>query len=169
MKIYTRQGDDGLCDAIGKKVKKYHPAIKANGEIDGLQAQICFCLEDLLGYPEIHSFLRECAIKTGLAMSDVCDGGRRTSRDFTLEIENKIDGLHDGNICEFSLFEGRISSRINIARCTARRAERAFWEFADMEDRWDINPEIGPFLNRLSDYLFAAAYYIQTKENSEKL
>ena len=59
---------------------------------------------------------------------------------------------------EFVLYGGtEASARVDVARAVARRAERRFWK---VNQAYGSDPKALVYINRLSDYLYVLARYI---------
>ena len=73
------------------------------------------------------------------------------------DLEHSIDAIEACNepIKTFIMPGGtEVASRIHVARCTCRRAERAIVRLANRDT---VNGHTIEFVNRLSDLLFAAS------------
>jgi cob(I)alamin adenosyltransferase len=84
-------------------------------------------------------------------------------------LEAAIDALNDHlePLTSFILPGGsRAAAAVHIARATARRAERAIVAMADADA---VNPQALTYINRLSDYLFVLARYINKAQGGDPL
>ena len=61
---------------------------------------------------------------------------------------------------------GLSSTHLNLARAVCRRAERAV---VPLVSAGEVDPEVGRYLNRLSDFLFVAGRYAVMKEGKEEI
>jgi ATP:cob(I)alamin adenosyltransferase len=61
---------------------------------------------------------------------------------------------------------GLISAHLHVARTVARRAER---KTAVLVRAQDVDPVVGRYLNRLSDFLFQAARFAAHTENKQEV
>jgi cob(I)alamin adenosyltransferase len=80
-------------------------------------------------------------------------------------LETWLDAMNDGltPLSNFILPGGSpAAAQAHICRTVARRAERHLCEFADQanEDAAGVNPVSIAYLNRLSDYLFVLARFL---------
>lgn len=170
MKIYTRTGDKGTTSIIGgEKVKKNSDRVVAYGTTDELNSYIGVIISQMKSSPdikkdllEIQQILFDCG--TDMATPNGSKG-YRTTAESTSWLEDCIDKylVSPPQIQEFILPGGDpIASQLHFARTIARRAERYVVATASEEE---INEEVLKFLNRLSDYFFAAARLVNFREN----
>ena len=165
MKLYTRTGDDGTTGLFGgDRVGKDDLRIEAYGAVDELNAQLgmilVICEVDLL--KEHLSPLQSRLFDLGADLATPCGSehedkiGRVTEGNVTA-LESSIDAIESRNepITTFVMPGGtELASRIHVARCTCRRAERAIVRLAHRDT---VNVHTIEFVNRLSDLLFAAS------------
>lgn len=165
-KIYTKKGDDGKTALIGgDRVSKHHIRVESYGTIDELNSHIgllramtakALGVESLSGIQDrlftLGSYLAAAPgskmILPGLYEEDV------------IFLETEIDRM-TSKLPELKNFilpgattEG---AQAHVARCVCRRAERLVVFLADNET---IEPLIVVYLNRLSDYLFTLARFL---------
>jgi cob(I)alamin adenosyltransferase len=169
MKIYTKTGDSGTTSlANGERVKKYHLRIQTYGTVDELNSHIGFIRSLGIEHKhkkqllEIQKVLMQCA--SVLACSKK-ENDIKTS--YIKDLENVIDELQPelDDLETFIIPGGSTpASAAHIARCVCRRAERAVVLLAT-EQQISIN--VLKYLNRLSDYLFVLARYLN--EDNEEL
>ncbi|MCH2162459.1 MAG: cob(I)yrinic acid a,c-diamide adenosyltransferase [Phycisphaerales bacterium] len=167
MKLYTRTGDDGTTGLFGgERVAKTHPRIEAYGTIDETNACIGLAAtgtqdEQLAG---ILATLQSMLFDVGADLATPVDSPhaakvRRMSSADVETIEGWIDTLTDATppISSFVLPGGtQAAAHLHLARTVARRGERAIIELAS---ETAIDPVMIHLVNRLSDFLFAAARY----------
>ncbi len=169
-KIYTKTGDDGFTGLVGgERLAKTDPRIEAIGAVDELNAAIGLALAcDLppalskaLGHIQNDLF----DLGADLATPGEMDGALRLDPTQTAWLERQIDDLNEGlpPLDSFLLPAGSPPiAHLHFARTMARRAERRIWALiAHVADKTQenapLNPALGQYLNRLSDYLFVAA------------
>jgi len=170
MKIYTRKGDDGTTGLIGgTRLPKHHVRIESYGTVDELNSYIGL-LRDLSPDKEIVQVLLEIqdrlfTIGSHLA-ADPVKSRMELPKLFEADItylETQIDKM-DGVLepMKFFVLPGGhpTVSHCHIARCVCRRAERLI---AHLSENEPVEPLIGSYMNRLSDYLFMLSRYL-TKE-----
>ncbi len=168
MKIYTKTGDKGETSLFdGTRVTKDNLRIEAYGTIDELNSYL-----GLLTTFEIPQDLKEKLTKilnilfqacTDLATPMESEVQREISRideNHPKILEQFIDEYNEKlpELKNFILPGGSTeSAHTHIARAVCRRAERRVVELSLSEK---INQNIIIFLNRLSDFLFVVARYI---------
>jgi len=168
MKLYTRRGDTGLTDLYGgRRVSKDSLRVEAYGTVDELNSLIG--LVRSTGGPDsvqgplesIQSRLFE--IGADLATPEPPEGEApkrsvpRIGDEHVAELEGWIDDASGAvpPMTHFVLPGGtELASRLHVARCVCRRAERLCVALAHAEPTGEA---LVIYLNRLSDLLFAMA------------
>ncbi len=173
MKLYTRRGDNGLTDLYGgRRVSKDSLRVEAYGTVDELNSLIglvrcssgpASVLEPLAS---IQSRLFEIGADLATPEDDAEEGeGQkrkarsvpRVSDEHVAELEGWIDHASGAApaMTHFVLPGGtELASRLHVARCVCRRAERLCVALAHAEP---LGEAVVVYLNRLSDLLFAMA------------
>ncbi|MBN1287441.1 MAG: cob(I)yrinic acid a,c-diamide adenosyltransferase [Anaerolineae bacterium] len=164
MKLYTRTGDGGTTALLaGGRVPKDHPRVAAYGALDELNAMIG--LARALGVDaEIDARLDRIQHELFDLGSDMATppdrspaGLTRVSPDLVERLESEIDAMDAAldPLREFILPGGAPGgAALHAARTVCRRAERAIVSLMAV----DAINEVGlQYVNRLSDWLFAAA------------
>ncbi len=156
--IYTKTGDKGQTAlANGERVDKCHPQITLVGEIDELQA-LCEWA-GLIQFADIRADLMDVVrclfFVGGFVGTEAGEADAALLASQSVRLEERIDALCGAAFSGF-VFIGaaEASARLNLARAVCRRAERAACAL------YKERPALAPvliYLNRLSDYLFAAA------------
>ena len=162
MSLYTKVGDGGetsLQDGVA--ISKQHPAVQALAALDELNASLGL-VGAVIGRPqseEIDQIQRSTmAIMSLVSAKSV--GNSAVLVDFTTEttaLERKIDEVERvlPKQSEFVVYGGcESSARCDNARAVARRAETKLVQLA--QSRRQLR-EVFPYLNRLSDWLYARA------------
>jgi len=175
MKIYTKTGDVGETSLFtGERVKKSNNRVSLYGTIDELNSIIglarAFSGNDILDNDL--KYLNNLLFKFGsdLATPDSPTLKRKIERineDDIVDLEKKIDkyDLELKPLKKFILPGGsKRSAFLHQARTVCRRAERLAVEIMDNENLGEFAIK---FINRLSDYLFAASRYANHLENVE--
>lgn len=176
MKIYTKTGDEGQTGLYGgPRVSKSSTRIAAYGSVDELNAvvgavrsllaeEIFRDLDEALSRLQNNLFVLGADLATPLeARVEI----KRVRKEEAAAIECQIDLLEEElpELRQFILPTGvAAAAQFHIARTVCRRAERAVVELAASES---INPECVRFLNRVSDYLFVAARWINLKSGRD--
>jgi cob(I)alamin adenosyltransferase len=174
-KIYTRKGDDGKTALLGgDRVSKHHIRVESYGTVDELNSYL--------------GLIRSGANDTGV----IAAIGTVQDRLFTLGsylasapgskmilpelydedvvfLENEIDRMTAGlpELRNFILPGAtQQGAHAHVARCVCRRAERLVVYLSDNEE---IDGMIVTYLNRLSDYLFTLARYLDKLGGGEEI
>lgn len=180
-KIYTRTGDDGTTGLVaGDRRAKYDLRIEAYGTIDETNA--------IIGMVRLHT-AQEPGLDAMLMrlQNDCFDLGADLATPETGEalsyeplriveaqverIEADIDTLNSDlePLKSFVLPGGtKAAAHLHLARTVARRAERVMVELAD-QDGETVNPAAIRFANRLSDFLFVAARWLNERGRADVL
>ena len=166
-KIYTRGGDGGKTAlGTGERVDKFAARVMAYGTVD--EANSVVGLARLHASGEIDEHL-------GMIQNDLFDLGAdlcRPDRDADAlaahlplrmvaaqieRLEAQIDAM-TGKVAPLRSFilpgGSPLAAHLHLCRTVTRRAERLSVALAQAED---VNPEAVTYLNRLSDWFFAAA------------
>ena len=163
MKFYTRTGDTGDSDLIGGiRAKKFDPRFDVLGGLDELNSFLGM-LKCALKDKEEVEFV-ECLQREIITLSShlaSLGSGQETEKfaykgGFTEKLEGRIDHLQSFLPKEFKFVlpgANEASARADAARTVARRAERSLALLA--ADGYNVSPEAGKLVNRLSDYLYA--------------
>lgn len=166
--MYTRQGDSGDTNLFGsKRVSKDSLRVEAYGAVDELNSSLGVAIAHS-NNQEITRALKEIQRILFIAGADLAaeipaegreDRVPRITATHTKMLENWIDDLLKKlpRLENFILPGGtKLASEIHVARSICRRAER---RIVSLNRREKINPELLPFFNRLSTYLFNLARY----------
>jgi len=175
MKLYTKTGDSGLTGLIGgTRISKNDLRIEAYGTIDELNSFVGLLttydiLEKellFLRYIQNHLFSIGSHLATDRNRVNLPKAAIISDQDVSL-IETEIDTL-DGFLPELTAFilpgGTQASSFSHICRTIARRAERRIIEVSNL---YDVDSQVIVFVNRLSDYFFALARYLNV-DNGQK-
>ncbi|WP_410769873.1 cob(I)yrinic acid a,c-diamide adenosyltransferase [Fontibacillus sp. BL9] len=164
MSIYTRTGDQGQTSVIGGRVYKDDDRVEAYGTIDELnsfvglagsyadQALFADLKEDL---QQIQQELFDCGSDLAYAKAD--ERRFKVSAEMAERLETWIDRYEEENpaLEKFILPGGTmLASTLHVCRTVCRRAER---RAVTLSRQSEINAEAVKYLNRLSDFFFAAA------------
>ena len=177
MKIYTGFGDEGKTRLYGGQiVDKDNLRVEAYGSIDELNSVIGVVVTHLenRGLIEDLQNIQNNLFELSAELATPAAGNLKTedpaiNNQHIKEIENKIDKLDNqlDPLKNFILPGGsQGASFCHLARTTCRKAERALISLNKVEL---INPQIIVFVNRLSDFLFVLARFINKKQNIDDL
>lgn len=178
MKIYTKTGDQGDTRLFGgEKVRKNHPRVNAYGDIDEVNAIIGIVISSIpnvslkdLSLHELLLSIQEELFILGADLATPLDIVIKTKRmprikeSMVLALEEKIDSCQSElpPITRFILPGGSIAGGLlHLARTVSRRAERNVVALTETEN---INPVALKYLNRLSDFLFVLARYVNLQD-----
>ena len=173
-RIYTRTGDGGTTAlATGARRPKHDLRVAAYGTVDETNA--------CLGLARLHTAAHEIDPMLGRIQNDLFDLGAdlatpETGKPLPYEplriveaqverLEREIDGLngHLASLRSFVLPGGTpAAAALHLARTVCRRAERLVVELAGRPDE-PVSPAVVKYLNRLSDFLFVAARFVNDK------
>ncbi len=172
MKIYTKSGDRGQTSLLfGQRVSKNHLRVEAYGTVDEASSMIGLALAQMPEHTDLEA-VRETLVTTQQVLFHIgaelaTPSGRRpgweASDAHVLTLEHAIDSLEAGMppLTSFVLPGGSPSgAALHVARTVARRAERLA---VTLQGEEALNPVVVPYLNRLSDYLFEAARFVNFK------
>ncbi|KUP08270.1 ATP:cob(I)alamin adenosyltransferase [Bacillus coahuilensis m2-6] len=164
MKLYTKTGDKGQTSLIGGRVHKDHIRVEAYGTIDELNSFIGAAIVELHDnhVEDIREDLERIQhelFDLGADLSNVSKNlTEKLSEENIKELESKIDQYTDEcpPLERFILPGGtRGAALLHIARTITRRAERLI---VSLVAEHEMVPKHSlAYINRLSDYLFAAA------------
>ena len=167
MRIYTRTGDEGQTSVIGSRVVKDDARVEAFGTIDELNATVGQAVaiigrdndglwDDMLGQlTAIQHELFDCG--SDLSYARPSPEKMKVSDEMAAQLEQWIDLYEDRTppLARFILPGGsEQAAALHICRTVCRRAERRVVALAAVQP---CPQPIVKYLNRLSDYFFAAA------------
>ena len=177
-RIYTKAGDSGETTiGEGRCLRKDSPLIDVLGELDELSSLMGVVRTLISGQtlPELNQVYQDLrATQEDLFHIGAILVG--SDKGFALEqrtawLERQVDVLSCEliDLGEFVFPMGHlISVHLFLTRAVCRRAERSYTRFIYHSDRTEAAPlarKIGPYLNRLSDYLFVLARWVNLKGN----
>ncbi len=172
-KIYTKTGDGGTTGLLyGGRVPKDSWRIELNGTIDEAQAAIGLARAETAPSSEAHELLTALARDLYVVMAEVATapenrtklkaGSSLVTEDMVGALESRIDDLLDRfeMPADFTIpGENRLAAALDLARTVVRRAERL--AVAEPTD----GSFVTPYLNRLSDLLWAMARWTEGPEH----
>jgi cob(I)alamin adenosyltransferase len=172
-KIYTKTGDDGTTAlGNGERRLKYDARIEAYGTVDEANA----CLGMARAYAS--DDFQELDQMLARIQNDLFDLGADLARPMgdeeseksnlriieaqVIRVEKDIDALNKSldPLRSFILPGGtKFAAALHMARTVSRRAERLAVELSQQPNE-QINPACLHYINRVSDFLFVAARYV---------
>ncbi|MCR1993835.1 cob(I)yrinic acid a,c-diamide adenosyltransferase [Bacillus subtilis] len=170
MKLYTKTGDKGQTGLVGGRTDKDSLRVESYGTIDELNSFIGLALSELSGQPGFEDLTAELlTIQHELfdCGGDLAIVTERKDYKLTEEsvsfLETRIDAYtaEATELKKFILPGGsKGASLLHIARTITRRAERRVVGLMKSEE---IHETVLRYLNRLSDYFFAAARVVNAR------
>ncbi|HSX75492.1 MAG TPA: cob(I)yrinic acid a,c-diamide adenosyltransferase [Shinella sp.] len=180
-KIYTRTGDNGTTGLVaGPRRKKHDLRVESYGEVDEANCCIGLVRQHLAGHPDLDAMLMRI-------QNDLFDLGAdlatpETGKKLDYEplriaqvqvdrLETEIDLLNADlePLRSFVLPGGTpAAAALHLARTVARRAERRIVALQDVEGE-AVSAAAAAYINRLSDFLFVAARWVNDKGRTDIL
>lgn len=164
VKLYTRHGDDGTTGLFGgQRVAKDALRVEAFGTVDELNSALglaaAACRHEELS--RIISIVQPQLFDIGANLCTPLEANRQHIPAVTDEHVSALEAAIDAMCAPlepmrtFILPGGsELAARLHVSRCVCRRAERIIVTLARQET---IDALIVPYMNRLSDLLFAMA------------
>lgn len=172
MKIYTKTGDDGTTGLLGNsRVRKDAMRIEATGEVDETNALIGILLAHLP--PAAHAArgwldaIQNDLFIVGAVLATPASSSRKFAELPPTRIETleqQIDQMEKNlkPLQNFILPQGTpCAAFLHWARAVCRRAER---RVVALDGQEKLNPVVITYLNRLSDFLFVLARWVNHQE-----
>jgi cob(I)alamin adenosyltransferase len=181
-RIYTRSGDDGTTAlGTGERRKKYDLRIDAYGTLDEVNAVLGVVRLHVAGERAFDAVLGRIQNDLFDVEADLCmpsekgkgpAGARLTVTDAQVDwLEGEIDKLNAAlsPLKSFILPGGSpAAAYLHLARTVCRRAERIMVALKDKPDE-SVTPAALKYVNRLSDFLFVAARFMNDKGAADVL
>jgi cob(I)alamin adenosyltransferase len=174
-RIYTRTGDDGTTGLLyGGRAPKSSPRIELNGVVDEAQAALGVARAESVHGSALDAALVAVEQDLYVLMAEVATlpahrhklvaGSTLVTEPMVADLERQIDELL-GRFEMPSEFvvpgRNRTSAALDVARTVVRRAERLVSSVDDLGD----GSLVGPYLNRLSDLVWALARWQEGDEH----
>jgi cob(I)alamin adenosyltransferase len=162
LKAYSGTGDKGETSLYGgTRVEKADPRVEAYGAVDELNSQLGVARAQIK-QKKFNQILKEIQrdlwiLGGDLASELVSANVPRITKEQLDRLESVTDELNSGlpQLRRFILPGGSVpGAELHVARAVCRRAERRIVGLSKIES---INPEILPYINRLSSLLFVLA------------
>lgn len=176
MKIYTRLGDQGYTSVIGKRVSKDDVRVEAYGTIDELNALVGQAISVL--NEEVFSPLRKRLLQvqhelfdcgSDLAYAKPEESLYKVREEWVTKLEQWIDEYEQQlpALKRFILPGGsQGAANLHVCRTVCRRAER---RTVTLTEQGEVNQEVLRYLNRLSDFFFSAARFVNMIQGVEEV
>ncbi|MGM8216285.1 cob(I)yrinic acid a,c-diamide adenosyltransferase [Bacillaceae bacterium W0354] len=177
-RIYTRSGDKGKTSLVhGDRVEKNHARVEAYGTCDEANSMIGLAISFLgnAQWKEKESFIdalhkvQTVLFHVGAELST--PKGKEVywqlKQEHIEQLEKQIDQWDRElePLKTFVLPSGHpCAAALHVARTVVRRAERVVVSVEDFDNELVLS-----YINRLSDYLFVAARYVNAKLDGEEL
>ncbi|GGG12241.1 Cob(I)yrinic acid a,c-diamide adenosyltransferase [Lysinibacillus alkalisoli] len=166
MKLYTKTGDKGKTALIGGRVEKDDLRVETYGTVDELNAFVGVAITELQeGCQDISkdlTIIQHELFDCGGDLANVMKERQyKLTEDSIAYLETRIDQLtaEAPPLQKFILPGGtKGAAALHVARTVTRRAERQMVTL--VREVEDVPTLIQVYLNRLSDYFFAAARVI---------
>lgn len=181
MKIYTKIGDKGTTQLVdGECVEKFNPRVEAYGTIDELNSQIGLLVSEMMSQPASFPILtselqriQHWLFNAGSLVATQNEQVRsRLPKIVNAQIEfleNRIDQMtNELPVLKNFILPGghKTSSLAHLCRTFCRRAERRIAEVMQKDDGLS---DTLVFLNRLSDYFFTLARFLNLKTGTAEI
>jgi cob(I)alamin adenosyltransferase len=181
MSIVTKTGDKGETSLMyGRRLPKADPRVDAYGRIDELNAALGLARSvstDKFLSDEIFAAQKDLIVVMGELATAPSDRERYLTDGFHLtkvEMVDRITAVIFDLEKDKSLYPKdwvipggtAVSAALDFARATCRRAERHIAGFSASEK--NLNPQILPYLNRLSDLCWILARYAEKSSRTSK-
>lgn len=175
--LYTRTGDAGLTSLVdGSRVRKDSLRLDAYGTVDefssflGLVSSSKSCPDEVKDQLyAIQSLLFDLGAYLATPSNPTENIELGFLEEAVKQMESWIDALDEKTpkIKNFILPGGsELSAHCHVARTVCRRAERRILALSSQEF---VDPQVLSYFNRLSDYLFILARYINFKLDIEEI
>ncbi|MFD0697991.1 cob(I)yrinic acid a,c-diamide adenosyltransferase [Paenibacillus sp. GCM10027628] len=169
MKLYTKTGDKGQTSVIGARVDKDNLRVEAYGTVDELNSLMGQAVSIIRDDPHT-SFkkslqqIQHDLFDLGVDLATFSPKVYKISTEKVEFLEKRIDELSEQTpeITYFILPGGTpLSASLHVSRAVCRRAERSI---VRLSKQHAVHPEAIQYMNRLSDFLFAAARWVNHLE-----
>lgn len=171
MEVYTGYGDKGMTDlSHTKNVSKSDDRICLMGSIEELVSHIGL-VRALIGDGDVVRMLEKISETLKKIIDGVSDPYNRefkVSEDRTELLEEEIGRMKEifsGEKLPILPGDSRVAAEVDVTRAVARRAER---ELALVSVKFGSDTGAKKYMNRLSDYFYVLARYVDVAKIEEK-
>ena len=171
MEVYTGYGDKGMTDlSHTKNVSKSDDRICLMGSVEELMSHIGLVrvLIDDVDVVRMLEKISETLKKIIDGVSDPYNREFKVSEDRTELLEEEIGRMKEifsGERLPILPGDSRVAAEIDVTRAVARRAER---ELALVSVKFGSDTGAKKYMNRLSDYFYVLARYVDAAKIEEK-
>lgn len=171
MEVYTGYGDKGMADlSHTKNVSKSDDRICLMGSVEELMSHIGLVrvLVDDVDVVRMLEKISETLKKIIDGVSDPYNREFKVSEDRTELLEEEIGRMKEifsGERLPILPGDSRVAAEIDVTRAVARRAER---ELALVSVKFGSDTGAKKYMNRLSDYFYVLARYVDAAKIEEK-
>ena len=171
MEVYTGYGDKGMTDlSHTKNVSKSDDRICLMGSVEELMSHIGLVrvLIDDVDVVRMLEKISETLKKIIDGVSDPYNREFKVSEDRTELLEEEIGRMKEifsGERLPILPGDSRVAAEIDVTRAVARRAER---ELALVSVKFGSDTGAKKYMNRLSDYFYVLARYVDASRIEEK-
>ncbi len=174
MSIYTKNGDSGKTSLLNERVSKTNIRVEVNGQIDELMVKLAFLIEDIKKNNEenliqaLQKIYKNLFTITSM-IADTKNNFNYKITDYDIsKLEIDIDNmtLSLPKLKNFIYYTGTYTAMLcHEVRAKVRSVERMVVKLFETEQ---IDNLILIYLNRLSDYFYTLARYINFINNYEE-
>lgn len=171
MEVYTGYGDKGMTDlSHTKNVSKSDDRICLMGSVEELMSHIGLVrvLVDDVDVVRMLEKISETLKKIIDGVSDPYNREFKVSEDRTEVLEEEIGRMKEifsGEKIPILPGDSRVAAEVDVTRAVARRAER---ELALVSVKFGSDTGAKKYMNRLSDYFYVLARYVDVAKIKEK-
>lgn len=171
MEVYTGYGDKGMTDlSHTKNVSKSDDRICLMGSVEELMSHIGLVrvLVDDVDVVRMLEKISETLEKIIDGVSDPYNREFKVSEDRTELLEEEIGRMKEifsGEKLPILPGDSRVAAEVDVTRAVARRAER---ELALVSVKFGSDTGAKKYMNRLSDYFYVLARYVDVAKIKEK-
>lgn len=176
MKIYTRNGDEGKTHLIGKRVMKTNERVEAYGTIDELNSFLGVAIAYVTDTSNNQQLLQDLLkiqhelFDLGGDLANVTGEMNWATKEENIQyLEERIDEYWNEAppLKKFILPGGdKAAAYLHVCRTVTRRAER---QILKIDTEYPLPPTAIKYINRLSDYFFAAARVINFRSGRDDI
>jgi cob(I)alamin adenosyltransferase len=174
-KLFTRSGDEGMTDFLGEgRLSKHDLRIESVGSVDEANAALGFARAASQNN-EVKAWLVDIQRDLYGLMAELSASPENAQKFFSIrsekitELEDLITTIHNQIKLPSEFIvpgDSLASAGIDLARVAVRRAERRVSELSSHNEI--TNPNLLPYLNRLSSLCFALELFELQKGGKDK-